>query len=141
MHPKIFGKSCQHLVPPKVTGPRQASSTAQGQPAPGKPPHQIQKIEGTQVPFWPDVLQLRLNQWAYHRPPPKLGQAPVTHLKNGLAKLQCEKMSRRCTKQKNSGNRRIDRKQQPKPSPTNCSSLQRLRSFLWSSPSSLLGDY
>ena len=38
MHPKLPGKSCQHLVPPKVAGPRQASSTAQGQPAPGKFP-------------------------------------------------------------------------------------------------------
>ena len=36
VQPKLPGKSCQHLVPPKVAGPQHASSSPQDWPVPGK---------------------------------------------------------------------------------------------------------
>ena len=129
VHPKLPGKSCQHLVPPKVAGPHQASSPAQGKPPPGKAPPPAPEYRGHPGPILARCFATPPDPVGVPHTLLKLGQAPVTHSKNGLAALQCDRTNRRWTKQKNSGNRRIDRKQQPMPSLTKCSSFQRLCNF------------
>ena len=76
MHPKVPGKSCQHLVPPKVAGPRQASSTAQGQLAPGKSPPPTPETRGHPGPILTSFVATPLEPVGVPHTPPEAWSGP-----------------------------------------------------------------